>query len=63
MYRHRFGEQIIEAKADVFHHHKGHEAGTEQQQYGFDDLYPVVANMPPNKTYIIISTPTSTTAM
>ena len=40
MYRHRFGEQIIEAKADVLHHHKGHKAGTEQQQYGFDDLYP-----------------------
>ena len=40
MYRHRFGEQVIEAKADVFHHHKGHEAGAEQQQYRFDDLYP-----------------------
>ncbi|CNU04459.1 Uncharacterised protein [Salmonella enterica subsp. enterica serovar Bovismorbificans] len=40
MYRHRFGEQIVEAKADVLHHHKGHKAGTEQQQNGFDDLYP-----------------------
>lgn len=63
VYRHRFAEQIVEAKADVFHHHKGHKAGTEQQQHGFDNLYPVVASMPPNRTYIIISTPTSTTAI
>ena len=40
MYRHRFAEQIVEAKADVFHHHKGHKAGTEQQQHGFNNLYP-----------------------
>ncbi len=40
VYRHRFTEQIVEAKADVFHHHKGHKAGTEQQQHGFDNLYP-----------------------
>ena len=40
VYRHRFAEQIVEAKADVFHHHKGHKAGTEQQQHSFDNLYP-----------------------
>ncbi len=40
MYRHRFGEQIVETKADVLHHHKGHKAGAEQQQYRFDDLHP-----------------------
>ena len=38
--RHRFGKQIIEAEPDVLHHHKGHKAGAEQQQYRFDDLYP-----------------------
>lgn len=63
VYCHRFAEQIVEAKTDVLHHHKGHKAGTEQQQNGFDNLYPVVANMPPNRTYIIINTPTRTTAM
>ena len=40
MDRHRFGEQIIEAEADVLHHHKGHKAGAEQQQDGFDNLHP-----------------------
>ena len=40
MHRHRFGEQIIEAEADVLHHHKGHKAGAEQQQDRFDNLYP-----------------------
>ena len=40
MYRHRFGEQVVEAKADVLHHHERHKAGAEQQQYGFDNLYP-----------------------
>ncbi|MNS39992.1 hypothetical protein D3C72_722930 [compost metagenome] len=38
--RHCFGEQVVEAKADVFHHHKGHETCAEQQQHGFDDLHP-----------------------
>ncbi len=40
MHRHGFAEQIIEAKADVFHHHKGHKTCAEQQQYRFDDLHP-----------------------
>ncbi len=40
VYRHRFGKQIIEAKADVFHHHKGHKTGAKQQQDGFDNLHP-----------------------
>jgi Na+(H+)/acetate symporter ActP len=33
----RFGKQIIEAEADVLHHHKGHKAGAEQQQNRFDN--------------------------
>ena len=37
---HRFGKQIIEAEADVLHHHKGHKAGAEQQQNRFDNLHP-----------------------
>ena len=40
MDRHRLGKQVVEAKADVFHHHKGHEARTEQQQNRFDNLHP-----------------------
>ena len=40
MYCHRFGEQVVEAEADVLHYHEGHKAGAEQQQNSFNDLYP-----------------------
>ncbi len=40
MYRHRFAEQVIEAEADMLHDHKGHKAGTKQQQHRLDNLYP-----------------------